>query len=70
MNRRTLFRTLAGALCAPLVEWLPKEEPRIPWSTQPIVFGPYPTTPVTKLYASQVQDSTTWDYQPAPPEEA
>ena len=26
MNRRTLFRTLAGALCAPLVKWLPKEE--------------------------------------------
>lgn len=24
MNRRTLFRTLAGALCAPLVKWLPK----------------------------------------------
>ena len=33
MNRRTLFRTLAGALCAPLVKWLPqgvlKEERRL-----------------------------------------
>lgn len=70
MNRRTLFRTLAGALCAPLVKWLPKDE-RHPLLDRGVIYVPgngikiLPITGDTRFSQKNYTFTMT-----APPEEA